>query len=265
MNLEKLTSSLENYKKELKMLDFVYNRPIFIEKMIKLRQFLANIKDEKLINNFFQSIFFKENKEFFRTQNNYYMRAIETQEAIWILTSNNNLDNIWELLKVEQIKERYDNKAKTFLDIDFSKIKNFVMIWTWALPETVLYLSEKTDIENIICIDDNFEAVFLAWEMILKLGIKNVTLKHTNLLNFNFQNVDLIYIPWFTFKKNELIQRIINSWPKKVQIIINTPDKLESLLYDNVNISLFPELNFSEISKDNAKYRNDIFLLWKFK
>jgi len=78
------------------------------------------------------------------------------------------------------------------------------------------------------------EAIFMAWEMISWLWLNNIDLVQMEWTEYDYSDSDIVYIPLFVSNKEEVLKRIIETWKKDIQILINSPKWLCNLIYDGM-------------------------------
>jgi len=74
--LVKLQKDIDSYKKKLEKLDYTYDREHFLEICSNLWVFLSKISNEKTFSFFRHSKYYSENRQFFISLRNYYIRTI---------------------------------------------------------------------------------------------------------------------------------------------------------------------------------------------
>ncbi len=183
----------------------------------------------------------------------YYLRTVESVQSVSIMTKwIHNFNSFSELLDKDIIRESFERKDKEIESLDFSNAKTLVAVGSWPLPETLLYIYENTNIKNIIWVDNNHEAVFMSWEMINWLNLDKITFHQWDWVDYDYKNADIIYLPLFTYPKDKILDRIVETWKNSVQILLCNPKWLWNLLFKWVN-----NIN----SRLKITYRNDVFSL----
>ena len=75
-NIAKLQKELDSYKKSLEQLDYTYEREEFLAICSKLWSFLSEVSNEKTFSIFSHSKYYADNRHFFISLRNYYIRTI---------------------------------------------------------------------------------------------------------------------------------------------------------------------------------------------
>jgi len=234
-DLNNLVNKLEDFRKEITNIDYIHKKSEFFEIMKEFRSYLLSIENKQLHETFFHSKYFKLYKDFFTDINQYYLRSIESLQSISIMTKwIHNFDNFASLIDKEIVKLSFDIKANELKHIDFSGAKTLVAVWCWAMPETLLYIYENTNIENIIWVDYNHEAIFMAWEMVSWLNIDKITFHRGDGMYYDYSNADIVYIPAFTYPKDKILDRIAETWKDNVQIIVAVPKWLWNIIFEDI-------------------------------
>lgn len=253
--LNELVKDLKNFKKEIESINYIHEQKKFFDTMKEFRKYVAHEKFDNIYEIFSHSQYFIEFKDFFWKVNLYYVRALESVQTISVMTKwtyNNN--NLIELLDSQLLRECYERKWEEIKSLDFSKAKTLVCVWSWPMPETLLYLYENTSIEKIIWLDIDHEAIFMAGNMISWLKLNNINLIQMDWCEYNYSQTDIVYIPLFVWCKDEVLAQITKTWKKDIQILVNSPKWLWNLVYDGLEKN-HPRLKIT--------YRNDAFSLFK--
>lgn len=233
LNLNDFIRKLEEFRKKMTEIDYIHDKKSFFDTMKELRRYLVSVECENLYETFLHSKYFWFYKEYFTNINMYYLRSIESVQSISIMTKwIHNFDSFADLMDKEIIKQSFETKWNELKNIDFSWAKTMIMVWSWAMPETLLYIYENTNIKNIIWVDYNHEAVFMAWEMISWLNLDKITFHQWNWTHYDYSEADIVYMPLFTFPKDEILERIVETWKDNVQILITIPKWLWNLLFE---------------------------------
>lgn len=241
-NFNNLVKKLNNYRNKLNKIDYIRDKKLFFELMRDFRRYIPSVKNKKICNMLIHSEYFSDFQKFFSERNLYYLRALESIQAISIITRSISLkESFIDLIDIELIKESYEMKLEEIKSIDFLNAKTLVAVWTWSMPETLLYFYENTSLENIIWLDNNHEAIYIAWEMINWLHLDKIKLYRTNFSEYDYKDVDIVYIPLFIIDKNKILDRIIETWKKDIQIIVNVWKWLWMLVYEDL-ININPRL-----------------------
>lgn len=260
-----LVNKLEFFKNQIKSIDYIHDKKEFFDIMKDFRKYIAQIKDEELCDMFYHSKYYNDYKKFFRDKNYFYMRSVECIEALSIMTKWIHWNNSFvELIDRDYIKARYEQKVNEMKSLDFSNAKTMLFVWCWPMPETMLFAYENTNIKNIIWIDNSNEAVYIAWEMIRSLWLRNISLIHIDWRDYDYSNVDIVYIPWFVFPKNDILDRIVETWKQDIQILVYSPSYLQKMIFDDIdNINK----RLKVIDKLNIQYEysnRNMVKLWKY-
>lgn len=234
LKLNDLVKNLEEFRQKLTEIDYIHNKKVFFDIMKDLRKYLLTIENQNLYKIFLHSKYYKFYKEFFTNINMYYVRSLESLQSISIMTKGiHNFDSFANLIDKDLIKQSFETKGNEIKSLNItSKTKTMVAVWCGSMPETLLYFYENTNIKNIIWVDYNHEAIFMAWEMISWLNLDKITFHQWDGVDYDYKEADIVYIPIFTSPKNRILNRIIETWKDDVQIIVIVPKWLWNLLYE---------------------------------
>jgi len=230
--LNELIADLEKYRKTIISIDYIHNKEDFFDIMKELRKYLASLRDESLYDMFFHSKYYKVYKDFFTDTNMYYLRTVESVQSLSIITKwSHNFNSFTNLMDRDIIIQSFESKRNEMKYLDFNKAKTLIMVWSWPMPETLLYIYENTNIDNIIWIDINHEAVFLSWEMLNWLNVDKITLHRWDWVKYDYSDADIIYMPLYTYPKDKILERIVETWKPWVQILLSNPKWFWNLLF----------------------------------
>lgn len=236
-NIQSLILKVDEYKKSLQDIDYIHDKARFFYVM---RDFIAFLTEESSNFNFkeLESLdYFKENKSFFIKMNLYFIRALEAHESMNILSKNysHSINSPLELLNAQYIKEDYIRKWNDLKNVDLSWEKTLVMVGCWPFPETILYMYENTPLKKVIWLDYSNEAIYMAWEIIRFLWFEDITLRYHDGCTYDYKEADIVYIASFVELKEEIIEQVIKTWKKTVQILLRQPAWLNEFRYPSFN------------------------------
>ncbi|MCP4524040.1 MAG: hypothetical protein GY828_07530 [Candidatus Gracilibacteria bacterium] len=246
MKYKDLLEKLFDFKKKLEIYDYIHHKREFFNIMKEFRHFISNMKNEETYNELYHSEHYAELKVFFTEKNNYFVRAMESIEALSIMTKGEHGCKFLDLLDAEQIVDNYNRKGEDIQSIDFKEGQSLVMVGCGPFPETLMYFYENTPISHVVGIDNNYEAIYIAGEMIHSLGLTDIDLAYMDGQEFDYSYADIVYIPGFIPNKGELLNRIAESAKEDVQILVFSPKFLSTLIYDKVPLELHPRLKIAE-------------------
>lgn len=252
--LQKLISELDVFRQKLWKIDYIHNKYEFLQTMKDLRKYLSSCDDDKVTDLFLHSKFYIENVDFFVSMNQYFIRAMEADEALGILSKNQGDKRVIECMDVDYIIEDYQRKWNDIKDLDIKWDETLVMVWCGPMPETMLYIYENTPIKKVIWVDYNYEAIYIAWEMVRALGLTDIQLTYADGCDFDYSDVDIVYIPSFVEVKSEVMDQIVKTWKKDVQVLVRDIEWMNQLVYRWLSKDINPELKVSSVSTSAWTY-----------
>ena len=191
-----LTKNLEVFRLDLEKNDYVHHKNEFFNIMNNFWEFAASMNDKEAYEYFEHSQYFTKYRSFFSSREQYYVRTIEAIEAVNIMTKSfkENI-NFYDLLERKMAKENYLKTSYEIEMMDLEGSKQLVMVGCGPLPETVLYLYENTELDEIIGLDYNQEAVYMGGEMLNSVGnTSRVKLIHCDGLKYDYKDADIIFV-----------------------------------------------------------------------
>ena len=75
-------------------------------------------------------------------------------------------------------------------------------------------MEENTNIENIIGLDNNQEALYITGKMISALGLNRITLEAMDGKNYDYKDTDIVYIAGFVPPKHKILDQIVKTSQK---------------------------------------------------
>ena len=230
-DLNTIVKNFENYRKKIIEIDYIHDKIEFFEIMKKFRKYIASLDDD-MFNIFYHSKDYEFYEDFFTNIHEYYLRSLESIQSLSVMTRwIHNFNSFSELIDKDLLKESFERKSQELEPINFSNVKNFVFSWCWPFPETLLFLYENSNLENILWLDYNHEAIYMAWEMVNWLSLDKISFKQVDWKEYDYSDADVVSIPLFVPKKSEVINRIIETWKDTVQIIVTVPKWFLNLVY----------------------------------
>lgn len=263
ISLNKLQNTIESFRQKLAKIDYINNQETFFTEMHNFWNFLGTQRNKKVVNLFLLSKYFHQHSAFFHSMENYYTRAIEAADAFLLITKqlSKNLSFL-DVTKSHVSKATYQQTNHEMKMLDLSQCKKMVIIGCGCLPETILYIHDNSSINEIIGIDDNQEAIFVAGEMIRHQNLKNINLLHYNSKNYDYSNVDAVIITNMMKDKKTILKRIASTSKDHIQILARTPILLGHMFYEDASQSLDKRL-YIETSQQVSDYFLEETLLIK--
>ncbi len=126
--LNHFLKKLDRFQEDISACDYTHQKQKYFDLMRSFREYLAGIQDVQLCEHFYHSQEYEKYRDFFVSQNNYYMRALEAIEAVTIMTKQVGGNSAFlDLMDRDYIRERYVKKSKEVKSLDFSKAKHVVV------------------------------------------------------------------------------------------------------------------------------------------
>jgi len=235
LEIKKITDWLEKFREQILNIDYIHNKEDFFKIMKDFRKYLVKISSWNNFDIFCHSKFYKFYKEFFTNTHEYYLRSLESMQALSVMTKwIHDYDSFSELMDKDLLRATFERKWREMNSLNFKYVKNFTFAWSWPFPETMLYVYENTNIEEILWLDYNHEAIYMSWEMVAWLWLKSIKFRQCDAREFNYNKSDIVFIPLFVPMKNEIIEQIIKTWKKDIQILIVNPKWFLNMIYEEI-------------------------------
>ena len=235
----------------------------FIKQMDDFREFLKEACKLssgylQLYNQFKETEKFQEYKDFFTFCESFHERLIEIIEKDNVLTSNDH-SSIKEYLSLDYNKKFYQDILNEFSNLDkyMKNCNNFIMVGCGSFPITLFYVYEKYDDLNIIGIDNSPEAIINAKELKIKLNYQKLVFEIIDGINYNYSNVDTIFIANLVIPKTKVLKRIAMTCKQGTKIFLRIPVMYGSLLSEDVNYSSINSFKLIEVIEP-SKTTDDI-------
>lgn len=234
--LKSLISYLQGFIKEIESINFIKDQALFFMKIENLWDYIKNYQDQEIVSFFLHTQEFKKIQEKCVNFHSLYERALETKESI-IITSEvfkNNDRYLDEFAHNSFLVDNYKIVKNEFELLERKNPKQLVMVGCGPLPETILFLLDNTNIEEIIGIDSNQEAVFLAGEVLNALGHGDrAKVKYAYGEEYNYIKADTIHVANAVHNKQSVLDRIAKTAKKGAEVLVRNPSGLFSICYQD--------------------------------
>jgi tRNA/tmRNA/rRNA uracil-C5-methylase (TrmA/RlmC/RlmD family) len=236
--MEKLLKDLNNFISDLEKINYNCQKNKFKNKMEEFWSYVKSYDDKKTVELFLESESFKPLQKKFKRFEEYYERLIEVDESMIINAEilNNDEESLLSFAKNHFIVDNYKMVQKELEMLEKENIETLVMIGCGPLPETILFISDNTNISKIIGVDMSNEAIAMAGDIIKAMGLcKKVELVCSNGEDFDFSKADVVFVANATNNKNDLFKQISKTAKKGTEIILRNPYYLSNLVYKSLD------------------------------
>lgn len=141
--------------------------------------------------------------------------------------------SILEMFDQEFSRNAYLRIKDTLDFIDFSKCGTFIMVGCGPLPATLFCIHENTDVQAIIGVDNNQEAIDFAKKLIEYQELPRIQVRKMNGIDFNYQKADVIYVANLVSPKKKILNQILETSKRDVQVILRDPYGMGTLLSES--------------------------------
>ncbi|MFT7184328.1 MAG: hypothetical protein ACI9QC_000667 [Oceanicoccus sp.] len=264
--LTQLIEQFEHFKTLLEECDYTHSEAEYFEIMSNLWSFRSAFDNEKVAEAFCHTEFFQEHKSFFLSHEQYYTRALESAKSISIMTKMASSTNIgiFDLINGDYMQQSYNHVNEELKLIDTKKCKRLVMVGCGPYPETILYLNENIEHTEIIGLDESREAIYMSGKMLESQNLEKIELQSLAGYQFDFTEVDVVHIANFVPSKKKILDRIVETAPDHVQILVRTPQLLGSIFYTDPLTNLNSRLIIVNETITNQFFSYKTILLQKF-
>lgn len=115
--------------------------------------------------------------------------------------------------------------------------------------------------QTIIGVDNNREAIDAAGKLIEHQEHPRIRLKHMNGINFNYQEADVIYVANLVSPKKKILNQIIETARKDIQVILRDPYGMGILLSESGMEDLDPHFKVMGEGIENKYFISKHFFL----
>jgi len=237
--LGKIVAHLEEYRTRLEQHDAELSQSNYFRIMGELRSYIAVAGDENLYELFHRGKGSRLYAAFFRSQNDYYMRAMETQQAMELFSSESDTPMGDHIFSQVHTRDHYIQKAESFRLADLSTVRQVVSVGCGPMPETVLWVRDNTSIPDIIGIDNAHEAIHLCRRLVNQLCLNRVHFQHVDARDYNYKSADLVFVANFVAAKTGILDRIAQTGNSRTQILVEVPTGLQRLVYSDFVLHRF--------------------------
>lgn len=117
----------------------------------------------------------------------------------------------------------YTRVSDLFEYVDFSNIKNVVMLGCGKLPVTALHIIDRTEVSRVTCIDILPTAVLTAEKLGEQLGWSKIEFTCTDGLEFDYSLADFIYVANMVRPKSAILAQIFQTARPDASIVVREP------------------------------------------
>lgn len=227
--LEEIQAELNGFKDSIETLSSYEDE--FFQIMLNFRKFITTVKDDRICRGFLKSPQFVDYRIFFQKNNEAYMKGTERLEVQKILTGK--IRNIEQ----DHIRYRYKEKHQEIGMFKLSKVKSIAVVGSGSFSETMLYCHQETSIDRIIGIDNSATVIQYAIKLAKFMHMERLEFVQQNAQEYNFREVDAIYITGFSYPKEEILKQIYETAKESVQILIDDCSQyLQRVIYDKFEL-----------------------------
>lgn len=139
-------------------------------------------------------------------------------------------------------KTTYDRVADMFERLSFCNCERLVVVGCGAFPATNLQIVERTNVQQVVGLDVRPQAIRRARQIQDTFGIDRLSFEACDGQSYNFSDASIVYITNMVEPKSAVLQRIAETAPEDVRIIVRDPYSLGRLFTqrgtDNLNDQL---------------------------
>ena len=260
--MAELLKTLNGFREDMGKYSHEHDRDIFFSVMQNLISFLSGINDPLTLKAFRGSDYFRDHRSFFISRQSSYYHAIESAEALSLREKHSAQgQSILDIFDRGFSKNAYLRIKDALEFVDFSVCETFIMVGCGPLPATLFCIHENTNVQKIIGVDNNREAVDTAVELLERHKIPRIQIKHATGINFNYQEADIIYVANLVSPKKKILNQIIETAKNDVQLILRDPCGMGILLSESGMEDLDPRLRLIGEGIENKYFLSKHFFL----
>jgi hypothetical protein len=261
--LANLIEAFDHFRVLLEECDYTKDEDEYFEIMSNMWTFRAGVKDENIVWLFEHSEFYQKYKSFFTAHEHYYMRAVELINTLSIITEMAKSEGVFTLIDGDIMQNSYSHVNEELKLLNTEDCKELVMVGCGSYPETILYLHENIQNAHIIGLDENQESVYMAGKIVKDQNLERISLLNLKGSLYDYSDTDIVYIANFVMEKQAVLDRIVETAPDHVQIIVRAPKLLGRLSYDDPLRNLNPRLLHTDETMVNDYFLYSTLLLNK--
>ena len=262
--LTELLNNLERFREDLEKCSHESYTETLFSLMRTLVSYLGNINDPLILDLFTNSDYFRDYRSFFISLQSSYYHAIELAEALSLEKKlHSDGQSILKIFDQEFSRNAYLRITDTLDFIDFSQCGTFIMIGCGPLPTTLFCIHENTDVQAIIGVDNNQEAIDSAKKLIEYQEFPRIQVRKMDGIDFNYQKADVIYVANLVSPKKKILNQILETAKKDVQVILRDPYGMGMLLSESGMEDLDPRFQCIGEGIKNRYFLSKHFFLKK--
>ena len=138
------------------------------------------------------------------------------------------------------------------------------MVGCGPLPATLLWLSDHHPDASYIGLDIDDDSVRAASNLFGRLGRRNVTFQLLDGKDYNYQDVDFVYVANHVSPKKNVLEKISATAGFGMQIVVREPTRTGRLFSEAVMDDLPNGFNICSIGSDSTEFFSyNLNLVWK--
>ena len=189
--------------------------------------------------------------------------AMETQEVARLLGPLRKRGLSYREVASEKGLVSYLRVADMFEHVDFGRCRRFVMVGCGQLPVTALHVMDRTNVRSMVLLDVSPRAVKAVEHLRAAYGWDALEPRLCSGRDFDFRDADVVYIGNMVSPKLETLQRVLDTAPQGVQIVLREPYSLGRLWAEKAEAHLPEAVAIVGRGPVSRHLSRDLYLLRK--
>jgi len=119
--------------------------------------------------------------------------------------------------------------------VDLARVRRIAVVGCGPVPVTAFFLEEKSAAEEIVALDRNAQATDLARRLIRHLGTKRIGVQVGDGGSVDYGRFDLVYVTNHVSPKLAVLERIADTAPAGVHVLVRQGFGLGRLLSESID------------------------------
>lgn len=229
-----IISNLYQRKQTLQQLQFGIITPKTQQTIMEIRKYCRDIVRERYIRTIIKSSIWSEVQPIFNIMNKKYYASHQ-----WAMICN-IINTLWsfDYTKSADLTDLHSSKHDEFSLLP-KTIWTMVFVQAWTMLESVRCALRHTSFKKIICLNTSTEQSIFAHQVLEIQKLNNITIQTTPATQFNYKDVDYVYIPNIANNKNQILAQIARTKNTAIHVYIQHALWLSRLFYENYTQTFF--------------------------
>jgi len=238
-----LQSRLDAFRKKLSVDTPSRDDPEFTNAMGEFLDFIRIYEDTKAFDVLAATGNLAEYRSVFGPAVLRFIESIESRLFSELMSKQSPRADKMSTLLGENRWGAYNGMQETFRLFDHSSCRRFLLIGCGPVPDSLFYLHDNTEVESIVGVDKNAEAVRMANLLVAKYKLgKRIRIEENDACEIDCRDYDIICCSAFITPRRKSLARIVSTAKPGSMVIVRDPAFMGTLLFERMLEAIPPQL-----------------------